>query len=84
MVKGANNHLEPFSRDKLLISIFDSIKHRNAPQNEADGLCDTVVADLISSLSGTVIKKRLIKQVCLSVLQPFDSTAGTYYQAYYF
>jgi transcriptional regulator NrdR family protein len=83
MIKNAKGHLEPFSRTKLLISIFDSIKHRNAPENEAGGLCDTVVADLISSLDGTVIKKHLIKQVCLSVLQPFDSTAGTYYRAYY-
>jgi transcriptional regulator NrdR family protein len=75
--------LEPFLRDKLLLSIHDSLKHRKTAQSDATGLTDTVISALHTHMHDAVLQKTDIIQTTTVVLLRFDKAAATYYQAYH-
>ena len=75
--------LEPFQRDKLLMSIYDSLKHRKSALSDATGLTDTVISQLYPLMSDAVIEKTVITEVTSVVLQRFDKAAATHYQAFH-
>jgi transcriptional regulator NrdR family protein len=73
--------LEPFSRDKLLLSIFKSCEHRLTALNDAGNLTETVIRRLISQVENGRLWSGSITQVTLVVLARFDHAAGVYYQS---
>lgn len=75
--------LEPFQRDKLFMSIFDSLKHRKTALNDATGLTDTVITQLYSHMQDAVLDKHQIIHTVTAVLQRFDKPASISYSAFH-
>lgn len=75
--------LEPFSRDKLFISIHSSLGHRKDALEAATALTETVMSRLITKNSNSKIDRRKVIEITLVVLKRFDKSAFTYYHAYH-
>ena len=81
-VKSSSGTLQPFSRDKLLLSLYMSCKHRKNALRDAGALTDTVIKKLLGSHSGAIDKK-LIVSTCQVALNRFDKSASTHYAAFH-
>ncbi|HYF96493.1 MAG TPA: hypothetical protein VD947_00465 [Patescibacteria group bacterium] len=74
--------LEPFYHEKLYLSVYNAISHRNMAYSDAEGLLETIVLALLPCKSGTIPVAE-IKEVTLRVLKRFDKAAATHYQAHH-
>jgi transcriptional repressor NrdR len=74
---------EPFQRDKLFMSIFNSLKHRRTALSDATGLTDTVITLLYKDMHDAVIERQLIANNIKSVLERFDKPAAIHYAAFH-
>ncbi len=84
MVKGdPKSKLEPFSRDKLLLSLHKSCEHRQTAVEDARALTDTVIIKLRDQARDGVISKRGIAQVAQVALNRFDVAASVHYSAFH-
>lgn len=77
------NRYEPFLRDKLLLSVFDSLKHRKSALHDATSLTDTIIAQAYARISDGKIERSQLVSISLQTLQRFDKPAATYYAAYH-
>lgn len=75
--------LEPFSRDKLFISIFESCRHRKAPQEDASALTGTSLKLLDPYFSDSIVDRQQVIAVVFGVLSRFDKAAASYYQSFH-
>ncbi|HVX57498.1 MAG TPA: hypothetical protein VHA37_07240 [Candidatus Saccharimonadales bacterium] len=75
--------LEPFSRDKLFLSLYRSCEHRKTALSDAEGLCETVLRRLSAQLAGGVIDASDIVEVAQVALNRFDKAASVHYGAYH-
>lgn len=75
--------LRPFSRDLLLISIYDVCKHRFKPLEDATGLTQTVIELMRAQLKEGVVSRDEITVLTSAVLQRFDKAAATMYDAFH-
>ena len=75
--------LEPFSRDKLFLSLYKSCGHRPTALSDARGLTDTVVGKLPAHIVDGAVGGRDIARVALVALNRFDKAASTHYQAFH-
>ena len=75
--------LQAFQRDKLFISIYDSLKHRKTALRDATELTDTVIRDLHPLMRSASVTKIQIIEIVLPVLRRFDGAAATHYQAFH-
>ncbi len=82
-VKYKNGILEPFSRDKLLISIHFACGHRKHPTADATALCATVINKLLPQIIQATIPKDNIINTVASALRRFDKAAAIQYLAYH-
>lgn len=82
-VKNDNGTLEPFQRDKLLVSLYSSLDHRKTALRDASGLIETVVAKLLSQAGHGIITTEIIRKKADHVLTSFDSAAATHYRAHH-
>lgn len=84
LVRRPTGALEPFSRDKLLISLHKSLGHRPTALGDASGLADTVIKKLLADArtDGT-IEAAHIAQIVLVALNRFDKAAASHYQAFH-
>ncbi len=78
-----NQQLEPFSRDKLLFSVHDSLRHRPTALTDASALTDTILSRLYSQFDEATISPEHIIQTVYTVLSNFDAAAATHYQAFH-
>jgi transcriptional repressor NrdR len=78
-----NAALEPFDRDRLFISVYESLRHRPTAASDARGLSDTVVAQLIKNAAHGRLDVRTIIDTVLSTLRRFDQAAATHYAAFH-
>ena len=78
-----NSHLEPFVRDKLFGSVYDSLKHRNTALSDATALTDTIVGKVIKHVNNGNIQRDTLTSVGYDVLKRFDKTAAIFYAAYH-
>ena len=76
-------HLEPFSRDKLLLSLYASCKHRKTALNDASALVDTVIKKLSDQVRAGRVDAQAIAQTAQVALNRFDKAASVHYQAYH-
>ncbi|MDZ7785767.1 MAG: hypothetical protein U5L95_01430 [Candidatus Saccharibacteria bacterium] len=77
------SHVEPFSRDKLFLSIHDSLKHREDPLGDATALTDTVLKQVLTIITKPEVEKPDISRICHETLQNFDTAAATHYAAFH-
>ena len=76
--------LEPFDKDKLLISVYESCKHRQNALNDASALTQTIIGDIIklTDVSGKIERDAIIT-LAQQVLERFDPVCSTVYTAYH-
>lgn len=75
--------LEPFSREILLLSVYDSLKHRKTAMNDAVGLTTTIISQLNPFIADAVLERDIVVTVTGEVLNRFDPTAATIYRAFH-
>lgn len=83
LVKQQSGKLEAFSRDKLFLSLYQSLQHRKAPQKDATGLTNTVVSKLKPYIETGFVTSAQLKQVSQVALTRFDAAAGVSYAAFH-
>lgn len=72
-----------FDPDKLYVSIYDSLRHRKDPYQDARGLYDTITKYIIESLQNASIDRDQIVAITVSTLRRFDQAASTQYAAFH-
>lgn len=72
--------LQPFNRDLLFLSLYESCKHRQVAARDAANLTRQVISRLlaIQTPAGLITREQII-HVCEAVLHPFDSAAAVVY-----
>lgn len=79
-IKISDSSYKPFSREVLLISIIDSLKHRKDQIEASVALTDTIISKVLSGNSAIISRKELI-DVSTETIKAFDKTAGAVYAA---
>ncbi|HET7060465.1 MAG TPA: hypothetical protein VFH99_04115 [Candidatus Saccharimonadales bacterium] len=82
-VQGPSGKLAPFSRDKLLLSLYKSLEHRSTAVADAGGLADTVIKRLSGAVTDGVIESQAIVHAAQVALNRFDKAASTHYSAFH-
>lgn len=75
--------VEPFSRDNLLLSVYDSLRHRKTALSDAEGLTNTILSRVYKQLTNATVERDYLVSVTQSVLNRFDKVAATYYLAFH-
>jgi transcriptional regulator NrdR family protein len=79
-----DDQLEPFSRDLLLTSLYESCKHRPDAALVAGPLTDTIVQRLLTTTAApSVIERKHLTDEVLGTLRRFDEYAARHYEAYF-
>lgn len=81
LVQATDSSVEPFFRDKLLLSLYSSLEHRQTALSDASSLTDTIIKKLQGHVQGGRIWAGTIVQTALVALNRFDKAASVYYQA---
>ena len=82
-VRHEKGSVRPFSRDKLFLSILQSVGHRQRPVEDAGALTATVIAKLLHANSVGALSGNDIAATVLSALLHFDQAAAVQYRAYH-
>jgi len=82
-VRFSTKDIQPFSRDVLFISVYESCKHREDAIRDADGLTQTIISQLRPAIQDGALSRREVAEVTLETLRRFDSAAATIYAAYH-
>lgn len=83
MLKEASGQLEPFSRDKLFLSLHDSLKHRKSHINDATALCETIIQKSLPLIADAAISRGQLVTVATDVLRKFDPVAAVQFEAFH-
>ena len=75
--------VEPFSREKLLLSVYDALRHRKTAITDATALCDTIWHKLPAHIQGAQIQRDDLVKATHAVLQRFDRAGATAYLAFH-
>jgi len=75
--------LEPFLRDNLLMSVYDSLRHRKSALTDATSLTATIVSNMYDLADNGVIEREAVVAVTGSVLERFDKIAAIHYKAFH-
>lgn len=78
-----SGRMEAFDRDRLFISLYESLRHRPTAASDARGLADTIVAHIITRADNGQVGLRTIANTCLNTLQRFDTAAASHYAAFH-
>lgn len=78
-----NGHLQPFIREQLLVSLYDSLRHRPTALEDATALTTTILAKLRQTTRAGAIPRAALVQTTLTTLRAFDHAAATHYQAFH-
>jgi len=81
--RGSDKKLQPFSRDRLFLSIFEVCKHRGRAIVESGALTETIMAIVLKNLHDGVVERDLVAHTANTVLNRFDSVAAGLYAAYH-
>ena len=75
--------IQPFSRDKLLLSINSSLQHRKTALEDAINLTNTVISKMYAKFKNVQIQRIDIAKVVYETLHRFDKAAATHYKAFH-
>lgn len=75
--------LVPLERDTLLLSVYESCKHRQKALEESSHLTNTIIGNVLNQIDadGTIEQEKL-HTIVRQVLNHFDPAAATIYAAY--
>lgn len=82
-VRSKTGSLQPFSRDKLLVSLLRSLEHRKTALDDATALVETIIKKLASTVNNGKIETAQIVQITQVALNRFDSAASVSYSAFH-
>ena len=82
-VRHSTGVLSPFERDKLYLSVFESLRHRDDATASATAITDSILARLFASSTSATLTKTCIIQNTFEVLTNFDMAAKVHYAAYH-
>ena len=76
--------LQPFDRDRLFISIYESCRHRPTAMHDARNLTQQIINRLLGSLEtpGLVPRAQLVT-ISYQTLKKFDKAAASFFAAYH-
>lgn len=83
MVQRGQRLLEPFERDRLFVSVYESCKHRPTALADATGLLLTITANVLHAANDGTIERNQLATIVHETLERFDSAAATVYGAYH-
>ena len=83
VVKDKTGKLTPFTREKLLLSIYRCCRHRQNALHDAIALTETTLTKIIEINEHGLINNEQIAAVCMEVLHNFDKAAVVQYEAYH-
>lgn len=83
LVVDSGGQLQAFDRDRLFISLYESLRHRPTAASDARGLADTVTAHIISDAVSGSIAVQTITSAALNTLRRFDQAAASHYAAFH-
>lgn len=83
LVSDGQGHLKPFSRDKLLLSLYKSCEHRKTALVDAGALTETMIKKLLGQVENSVINRTALIQTVQVMLNRFDRAASVHYAAYH-
>jgi transcriptional repressor NrdR len=75
----SNEHLVDFRPEILLISLYESLKHRKTPELDAKYVSETVVENLQNLKQATIPKSEIANQSYI-VLKNYDKLASDIYK----
>lgn len=75
--------MQPFSRDKLFLSVYDSLRHRKTAITDTTALTDTIISRLYPNASSGSLDSHEIAQITINVLKRFDKAAAIHYEAFH-
>lgn len=75
--------LQPFSREKLFISVYEAVRHRKTATTDATALTSTILGRLLSQISAATLQRQHIVNSTSEVLKRFDKAAYVQYLAYH-
>lgn len=78
-----NKALQPFQRDRLYISVYNSVSHRKTAQSDATQLTGTIIVALLKLQVNGVLDSRQIIDVTSATLKRFDRAAAVHYLAHH-
>ena len=81
-VQNHSGDFEPFSEDKLFLSIKDSLSHRKSSLSASRQLSDTVVSKLMPKMHGQITRQEIISTT-YPIIRRFDRPAATYYKSHH-
>lgn len=76
-------HLEPFSRDKLFLSIYEACRHRKTAVSDATSLTATSLSKIRSKITDATIDRAIVVKSIAEVLKHFDKAAQVQYLAFH-
>lgn len=82
-VKNIGDELKPFLEDRLFLSIYESLKHRENAVIDARELTNTIISKLGPYMSNGLISSSAITNTAQVCLNRFDKVASTHYQAFH-
>jgi transcriptional repressor NrdR len=82
-VIGKNGRLTPFSRDRLFLSLYNSLQHRHSAIKDANGLTTTVISKLTPLASNASLPSSVILSTVQLTLNRFDNVASVHYHAFH-
>jgi len=77
-IENRTGTLQPFSRDKLFISIMSALRHRKSALTDATALTDTVSSRVLATKTAKLSTNQLLESTH-HVLMMFDKTAAAVY-----
>jgi transcriptional regulator NrdR family protein len=83
LVQAKSGGLEPFSRDRLFLSLYTSCQHRSSALEDATALTTTVIGKLSLNMVDARISGQSIIQTAQVALNRFDKAASVHYQAFH-
>lgn len=78
-----NKALQPFQRDRLFVSVYNSVSHRKTALSDATQLTGTIIVALLKLQVNGVLDSRQIIEVTSTTLKRFDRAGAVHYIAHH-
>ncbi len=72
-----------FQRDKLMLSVYDALRHRKTAQTDASALTDTIISKVLTASDAGSVTQGMITDITARTLKAFDNAAATHYAAFH-
>ena len=77
-----DKQIEPFVRDKLFLSIYQSVRHLDSPTIIATNLTTTVLRHMLKNLSGPLISSDQLAKLVCQTLKQYDAAGAVRYLSF--